>query len=121
MTDISKCERVVTEQAVFYLGESNEQYSDGYLELAPHTSLTIHNREGSIENLTQSSGKCVMIVFDTEQGTNHLLHEGDGLTIKPEGAWHIHSNPFDETSITYWKFDGDIRNVIDAIRNGGKE
>jgi hypothetical protein len=116
MVDIQDCEKVVTENSTFYLGPSTKEYSEGYLELAPHTSLPIHNRTGSIETLTQYKGKSVMIVFDKEVGTNHLLTPKDHLEILPEGVWHIHSNPFESISITHWHFSGDIRSVIENIR-----
>ena len=120
MYDITKCQKVEIEQGAFYLGESTEEKSVGYLELKPHTSLTIHNRMGGIENLTQVEGNCVMVVFDTSNGTNYNLGKDDKLRIEPEGVWHIHSNPFDNTSLTYWHFEGDIRHIIDAIKKGAE-
>ena len=106
MQDIKTCEKLSIKQGTFYFGESNERFSEGYIELNPHTSLEIHNRLGGIENLTQIKGSCVMIVFDVPHGNNHKLSEGDKLRIEPEGTWHIHSNPFDKTSLTHWYFDG---------------
>jgi hypothetical protein len=117
MHPINDCETVTTDQAIFYLGPSTEEYSEGYLELAPHTSLPIHNRTGSIETVTQFKNKCVMVIFDESAGTNHLLDENDKLEIVPEGVWHIHANPFSVKSITHWRFKGDIRKVIKNIRN----
>jgi hypothetical protein len=108
------------EQGAFYLGESTEEKSVGYLELKPHTSLTIHNRLGGIENLTQVEGECVMIVFDVPTGSNHHLKKGDELKLVPEAVWHIHSNPFDNPSLTYWHFNGDIRKIIESIRQGAE-
>ncbi|MBD3362331.1 hypothetical protein GF362_01270 [Candidatus Dojkabacteria bacterium] len=101
-----------------YLGYSNEKESVGYLELDPFTSLTLHNRIGGIENLVQVDGKSVLTIFDKPEGTNHLLTDGEKFRIEPEGIWHIHSNPFAEKSVTYWFFDGDIRPVINKIREG---
>jgi hypothetical protein len=118
MYDIKQCQKVVIGQGIFYLGESTEEKSVGYLELRPHTSLTIHNRVGGIENLTQVNGECVMIVFDTLNGTNHHLKKGDELKLIPEAVWHIHSNLFNDTSLTYWHFNGNIRKIIEEIRNG---
>ncbi len=88
------------------------------LELKPHSSLTIHNRWGGIENLTQVKGSCVMTIFDKPEGTNYKLDEKDKLRIEPEGVWHIHSNPFDKPSLTYWHFEGDIRKIIEDIKKG---
>lgn len=121
MFDINKCDKIEIEQGAFYLGESDEEKSVGYLELKPQSSLTIHNRWGGIENLTQVKGTCVMVVFDKPEGTNHLLHEDDTLRIEPEGVWHIHVNPTEEQSLTYWHFEGDIRNIIESIRKGAEK
>lgn len=118
MYDIKKCQKVLIDQGAFYLGKSTKEKSVGYLELKPYTSLNIHHRLGGIENLTQIEGSCVMIIFDTSNGTNYNLDKNDKLSIKPEGIWHIHSNPFNKTSLTYWHFEGDIRNIIESIRKG---
>lgn len=118
MYDIKKCQKVEIEQGAFCLGESTQEKNVGYLELKPHTSLTIHNRPGGIENLTQVKGSCVMIIFDKAAERNHFFDKNDKLNITPEGMWHIHSNPFDNTSLTYWHFEGDIRHIINAIKNG---
>jgi predicted dehydrogenase len=117
MFDITQCQKVeISKGAFYYLGPSTKEESVGYLELEPCTSLTLHNRLGGFENLTQVKGSCVMIVFDKPEGTNHKLDEGDELRIEPEGVWHIHTNPFDKPSLTYWHFEGDIRKVIEEIR-----
>ena len=120
MQDIEKCEIVEITQGAFYLGESNQNYSEGYLELKPHTSLTIHNRLGGYENLTQVKNSCVMIIFNKPEGVSYKLNKGDKLRIKPKGVWHIHSNPFDKPSLTHWYFEGDIRKVIEDIRKNKK-
>jgi hypothetical protein len=120
MYDIDKCDKIEIDQGFFYLGESTEEKSVGYIELKPHMSLDIHNRLGGIENLTQVKGSCVMVVFDKADGSNHKLDEGDELRIEPIGVWHIHANPFDAPSLTYWYFEGDIRKIIEAIRRGGE-
>jgi len=117
MLEINKCQKVeISKGAFYYLGSSTKEESVGYLELEPHTSLTLHNRLGGFENLTQVKGSCVMVIFDKPEGTNHKLDEDNELRIEPGGVWHIHTNPFDRPSLTYWRFEGDIRKVIDAIR-----
>lgn len=60
-----------------------------------------------------------MVVFDKLGGTNHHLNPGNKLSI-PKGVWHIHANPFDKLSLTYWHFDGDIRKIIEAIRKNAE-
>jgi hypothetical protein len=118
MQNIKLCDKFKIKQGAFYFGESNNKYSEGYIELHPYSSLEIHNRTTGIENLTQIKGKCIMIVFNNLQGTNYLLKKGNKLQIKPKGTWHIHSNPFNKTSLTYWYFEGDIRKIIEHIKKG---
>ena len=120
MIDIKECDKVKIEQGAFYLGTSTKERSIGYLELEPHTSLTVHNRLGGLENLTQVQNSCVMVIFDKPEGTTHKLDEEDKLTIEPEGVWHIHVNPFDKPSLTHWRFEGDIRKIIEDIRKGAE-
>ena len=72
------------------------------------------------DKLTQVKNSCVMIVFDKPEGSTHKLNEKDKLRIVPEGTWHIHSNPSDKLSITYWYFEGDIRYIVDDIRKNIK-
>lgn len=120
MLDIDTCDKVTIDQGAFYLGESTKEKSVGYLELKPHSSLVIHNRWGGIENLTQVKGSCVMVVFDKAEGGTYKLDEGDMLRIQPEGVWHIHVNPFNEESLTYWHFEGDIRKIVESIRKGAE-
>ena len=120
MQDIDTCQKLEIKQGAFYFGESTEKFSEGYLLLNPHSSLEIHNRIGGIENLTQIKGSCVMIVFDSAEGSLHRLDIQDTLRLEPEGIWHIHSNPFDEDSLTHWYFDGDIRGIIENIKKGAE-
>ncbi|MDO8611017.1 MAG: hypothetical protein Q7R95_10860 [bacterium] len=119
MFDINKCEKIILPQGAIYLGSSDEKKSVGYLELNPHTSLNIHNRP-AIENLTQIKGKSNMVIYNENKSETFLLHQGSKLKIKPE-KWHIHVNPYNEVSLTYWDFDGDIRKIIDNVRKSAKE
>jgi len=120
MIDKSKCERVPMAQGAFYLGPSDEKMSVGYLELKPHSSLEIHNRPTAIERLTQVEGKCCTVVFEAAGARPVELKPSDRLIIAPKGTWHIHANPFDQPSLTFWEADGDIRGIIEAIRSSGK-
>lgn len=115
--DLKKCEKIAIPQGAFYLGPSDENKSVGYVELNPRTSLEIHNRPKAIENLTQVKGRCCMIVFYSDGTKIVELEARDRLVIEPKGTWHIHANPFDQPSLTYWEAEGDIRNIIQAIRN----
>lgn len=119
LTDIyplEKCDKVPIPEGAFYLGKSDKEQSVGYLELNPKSSLNLHNRTTGIENLTQINGQCTMIVYDQPDGRIVKLEENDKLTIKPIGTWHIHCNPYDTTSLTYWDFHGDIMQIIEDIR-----
>ena len=115
MFDINKCEKIILPQGAIYLGSSDKKKSVGYLELNPFTSLSLHNRP-AIENLIQIKGRCNMVVYKKEKGETFLLKSGEKLTISEPYIWHIHVNPYKEVSLTYWDFDGDIRETIEAIR-----
>ena len=56
MQPIEECQKIKLPQGAIYLGNSDEKRSVGYLELSPHTSLTLHNRP-AIEKLTQVKNK----------------------------------------------------------------
>ena len=116
MYDIKDCQKIKIDQGFFYLGPSDKEKSVGYLELMPKTSLVLHNRTAGIEKLTQINGSCSMIVYRLNEDKIVKLNEKDGLEIKPAGTWHIHCNPYDKISLTYWDFSGDIRSIIEAIR-----
>lgn len=120
MYDIDNCQKVGIPQGVFYLGPSDKKQSIGYLELKPKQSLVLHNRPTGIEKLTQVKGKCSMVIYDSKQGRTVTLNENETLEIKPPGIWHIHVNPYNKISLTYWDFKGDITNIIEKIRKGNR-
>lgn len=117
MYDIEKCEKIVIPQGALYLGPSNKKQSVGYLELEPRQSLTLHNRP-AVEKLTQVTRKCDMVVY-RNGGKIVTLEEGDTLSMPP-GTYHIHANPYEESSLTYWDFNGDITEIIEEIRKFAK-
>lgn len=114
MFPIEKCQKISLPQGAIYLGPSDKKQSVGYLELNPHTSLTLHNRP-AIEKLSQVKGIISMVIFDEEKGKIVTMKEGDYLEIKPENMWHIHINPSSGVALQYWDFDGDITGIIDSI------
>lgn len=117
MEKISDCFKVELPQGAIYLGKSDVNRSVGYLELNPHTSLTLHNRPVK-EILTQIEGSTSIVKYDENGKLNEfVLNEGDTHTIEPAGTWHIHVNPFNNKSLIYWDFPGDITEIIDNIRN----
>ena len=115
MFPIEKCEKIQLPQGAIYLGPSTKNKSVGYLELNPHTSLTLHNRP-AVEKLTQVKNKCAMVIFEKKSNEIVILQKGGQLIIEPPNTWHIHANYFGELSLTYWDFEGDIRSIIQNIR-----
>ncbi|MCK5476699.1 MAG: hypothetical protein KAI55_02160 [Candidatus Aenigmarchaeota archaeon] len=98
---------------------SDKNLSVGTLELNPNQELLKHNRP-VIESLFQLEGRCVMKFFEEYGDTKEvILNEGDSININP-GKYHIHSNPYNEKSITFWKANGDITKIIDNIRNNSR-
>jgi len=56
---------------------------------------------------------------DNGSVTDITLNEGNAIEI-PAGRFHVHSIPMDSKSITFWKASGDIREIIDKIRESIK-
>ena len=78
--------------------------------------LPKHNRPLAIENLVQVAGTCLMKVFnDDDTVTEHILEVGTTLSM-PQGQFHIHANPYTETSYTLFKADGDITAIVENVR-----
>ena len=102
-------------QGKIVINYSDKNLSIGLLQLNSHQALVKHNRP-VIEQLVQVAGICVMKLFEGEKMVKEVtLHENEILTI-PAHQYHMHTNPTDEISITMWKFEGDIREVLDKIR-----
>lgn len=116
MQPLEQCQKIDLPQGAIYLGESNSTQSVGYLELNPHTSLTLHNRP-AIEKLTQVKHTGQIVLYKENQGEVITFEEGDHFVIEPANTWHIHTNPFDTVSLTYWDFEGDITEIIENIRS----
>ena len=103
-------------QGKILIAFSDKNLSVGTLQLNPKQELVKHNRP-ALESLFQLKGSCVMKVFgENEEVKDVTLNEGDSLDIPPN-QYHIHSNPYDDISITFWKASGDITEIIDDIRN----
>ena len=98
---------------------SDTNLSVGTLELDPKKELQKHNRPVP-ESLFQLKGRCKIKLFgDDESIEEVVLNEGDSIDIPPE-KYHIHSNPFEENSLTFWKASGDITEIIETIRNSSR-
>lgn len=98
---------------------SDQNLSVGILEISPGKELSKHNRP-VLESLFQIKGKCVMKLFEDDGSVNEvILEEGENTNI-PLLKFHIHSNPYEEKSITLWKASGDITEIINKIRNNNE-
>ena len=105
------------EQGNIMIAFSDKNLSVGTLTINSKQELSKHNRP-VLESLYQIKAKCVMKLFDKDENVKEvILNEGESIDIPPE-QYHIHSNPYDETSITFWKANGDITQIIEDIRNG---
>lgn len=102
--------------AEFCFSYSDEDFTTGVMYLPPGCELPKHNRPKAFENLKQISGKCKMTVFDNEGGSfDKILSPGDTLRME-KGQYHIHANPFDEKSHTLFKAEGDITDIVKALK-----
>lgn len=93
----------------------DKNLSTGSLELDPKQELPKHNRP-VVEELTQIEGSCVMKLIEGDKTESITLEQGQKLKI-PANQFHIHSNPSDKKSITEWKFQGNIVEIIEEIRS----
>lgn len=104
-------------KVIFYFSHSDENMTTGIMEIPAGTELPKHNRPKAFENLVQISGKCLMKAFDDGgNATEHTLEVGDKLRME-KGQYHIHSNPFAETSYTLFKAEGDITDIMKVLRD----
>ncbi len=106
-------------QGQIMIAFSDSNLSVGTLQINPKQELSKHNRP-VLESLFQIKGKCMMkLLKDDDSIEEVILNEGDSLDILPE-KYHLHTNPFDEASITFWKASGDITKIIEDIRSSKK-
>ncbi len=103
-------------QGSILIAFSDKNLSVGTLTIDSKQELSKHNRP-VLESLHQIKGRCIIKLFDNNENIKEvILDEGESIDIPPK-QYHIHSNPYDETSITFWKASGDITKIIEAIRN----
>lgn len=101
----------------FFFSHSNSEFTTGVMVIAPNKELPKHNRPLAIENLIQISGQCVIKLFsDDVKFIEHILTPQDYFQIS-QGAFHIHANPFNQESITFFRAQGDITEVMKNLRN----
>jgi quercetin dioxygenase-like cupin family protein len=112
-------EKYKLSQGNIMIAFSDKNLSIGVLEINPGQEMAKHNRP-VLESLYQISGSCLMKIFsDDEKITEKILQVGDSLDIEPN-KYHIHTNPFEEKSITLWKASGDITEIIENIRKNSE-
>lgn len=108
-----ECEGYKLPQGKIFIGPCGRDLSFGFLELAPDSSLEEHSRPVD-EELVQIEGESVITLFDGEETREIDLEKGDFVRI-PENKSHVHGNRSSSRSLTLWKFEGDIRDVIENI------
>ncbi|TAL52225.1 MAG: hypothetical protein EPN86_05395 [Nanoarchaeota archaeon] len=107
-------------QGKITIGFSNKKLSIGVLELNPGQALEKHSRPVK-EQLFQVRGVCIIKIFyKGNKIRESVLKEGSYLKI-PANQFHIHSNPTSEKTLTLWKFQGDISEIIRKIRESSKK
>lgn len=112
-------EKYELSQGSIIIAFSDKTLSIGTLEINPKQELPKHNRP-VLESLFQIRGKCVMKLFEDDGTVKEVvLDKGESIDI-PSNKFHIHSNPFADTSITFWKASGDITAIINKIRESSK-
>lgn len=100
----------------FYFSHISSEVTTGIMVIPPGKELPKHNRPLAVENAVQVAGMCVIKTFDDEeQATEHVLEVGSVLTMA-KGQYHIHANPYEETSYTLFKAVGDITAIVETMR-----
>ena len=108
-------------QGIIAVTHSDAKMSLGLLDLLPGEKLAKHNRPVD-EELVQIYGTSLYQLFDKDNKVfkEVELKEGEKVVI-PARQFHIHSNPYKKRSITLWKFEGDITEIIQNIRDSFEE
>ncbi len=103
-------------KATFYFSHSDSNFTTGVMVIEPNSSLPKHKRPLAFENLTQVSGKCLMTLFNEKDEAIEIeLNVGEGIKMH-KAQWHIHANPYNELSLTLFKAEGDISEVMKALK-----
>ncbi|MBU3905247.1 MAG: hypothetical protein KJ906_03810 [Nanoarchaeota archaeon] len=97
---------------------SDKNLSFGFLELEENQELNKHSRPVD-EELIQIKGISEITLFEETETKTIMLKEGEKIII-PANTEHIHANKMNEKSLTFWKFEGDITEIIDKIREANK-
>ncbi|HSW99975.1 MAG TPA: hypothetical protein VLH38_02995 [Patescibacteria group bacterium] len=105
------------QQARFSFAHVGTDFTTGVLILRQDTELAKHHRPLAFENLLQIEGRSQVTLLseDGRVEATHDLTPGTFLRM-PKGQWHIHANPFDEPSVTQFKAEGDITEIVATMR-----
>lgn len=104
-------------EARFCFSHSDSAFTTGVLILKSDTELPKHNRPLAFENLLQVSGVSQVTLLNDEGIVEDSYDLRPGTILRMQkGQWYIHSNPFEEESITFFKAAGDITAVVQKIR-----
>ncbi len=101
----------------FCFSHSDKDFTTGVMIIQPGAELPKHNRPLAYENLLQLSGKCKMSLLteDGEPEREVVLGPSDTLRMN-KSQWHVHANPFSEPSLTFFKAEGDITEIVKTLR-----
>lgn len=116
---IEDCEIYESSECRIFIGPSTKESSIGFLELNPRKKLSRHSRPVD-EELVQIEGISTMTLFSSHSVEEITLKKGDYLKI-PANKPHIHENRSSGKSLTLWKFEGDITEVIEKIISASKK
>jgi hypothetical protein len=105
-------------QARFCFAHVGRDFTTGVLVLKPDTELPKHHRPLAIENLLQIEGHSQVTLLNEagEVEATYDLTPGTALRMR-KGQWHIHANPFGEQSVTQFKAEGDITEIVQTMRH----
>lgn len=104
--------------AQFCFAHAGSDFTTGVLVMKADSELPKHHRPHAEENLLQLSGHSQVTLLD-EAGnvqSTHDLTPGTTLHMK-KGQWHIHANPYGEPSLTQFKAEGDISEIVAGMRH----
>ncbi|MBL7169499.1 MAG: hypothetical protein ISS48_00590 [Candidatus Aenigmarchaeota archaeon] len=114
-----ECECYELPEGKIFIGYSDEKLSIGYLELNSRQQLSKHKRPVD-EELIQLEGTSVVRIFKSHSVGEVVLLPATTTTI-PANKFHMHINETNQKSLTFWKFEGDITEIIDNIRKKYKK
>lgn len=107
------------DNGIITVAEATPSRSIGTLTLHDGAELDRHNRPVD-EQLLQVKGIGGLRIFYEDGPEEITLEEGEHFVV-PAGLDHQHLNMGDGESVVMWRFDGDILDIIDDIRDDHDE